>query len=132
MTPYLTYNGNCREAMQFYCDRLGASLQMMMRIGDAPMADQIPADQHERIMHARIQLNGLVLMASDAMSGFPFEGHKGFSLSLNPTEPAEAERLFAALADGGTVTMPLEKTFWARLFGTVTDRFGVPWMVNCE
>lgn len=132
MTPYLTYNGNCREAMQFYCDRLGATLQMMMRIGDAPMADQIPADQHERIMHARIQLNGLVLMASDAMSGFPFEGHKGFSLSLNPTKPAEAERLFAALADGGAVTMPLEKTIWARLFGTVTDRFGVPWMVNCE
>lgn len=132
MTPYLTYNGNCREAMQFYCDRLGASLQMLMRIGDAPMADQIPADQHDRVMHARIQLNGLVLMASDAMSGFPFEGYKGFSLSLNPTDPAEAERLFAALADGGTVTMALEKTFWARLFGTVTDRFGVPWMVNCE
>lgn len=132
MTPYLTYNGNCREAMQFYCDRLGASLQMLMRIGDAPMADQIPADQHDRVMHARIQLNGLVLMASDAMSGFPFEGYKGFSLSLNPTDPAEAERLFAALADGGTVTMALDKTFWARLFGTVTDRFGVPWMVNCE
>ena len=132
MTPYLTYHGNCREAMQFYCDRLGASLQMMMRIGDAHMASQIPADQHDRVMHARIELNGLVLMASDAMSGFPFEGYKGFSLSLNPTEPAEAERLFAALADGGTVTMALEKTFWARLFGTVTDKFGVPWMVNCE
>ncbi len=109
MTPYLTFNGNCRDAMQFYCDRLGASLQMMMRMGDSPVADQIPAAQHDQIMHAGITLNGLTLMASDAMSGFPYEGFKGFSLSLNPTDPAEAERLFAALADGGTVTMPLEK-----------------------
>ena len=132
MTPYLTFNGNCREAMQFYADRLGAAITFMARMGDAPIADQIPAAQHDHIMHACISLNDLTLMASDAMHGFPFEGFKGFALSLNPTDPAEAERLFAALADGGAVTMPLQQTFWARLFGTVTDRFGVPWMVNCE
>ena len=115
MTPYLTLNGDCRDAMQYYADRLGATITFMARMGDAPVADQIPAEQHDHIMHACITLNGLTLMASDAMHGWPFEGFKGFALSLNPADTTEAERLFAALADGGTVTMPLEKTFWARL-----------------
>lgn len=132
MNPYLSFNGNCKEAFDFYTTRLGATVSMMMTLAESPMADQVPPEHRQRIMHARLQFGADTLMGSDTMPGQPFNGLHGFSLSLNPTDPAEAERLFAALSEGGQVTMPLAQTFWARQFGMVTDRFGVPWMVNCE
>ncbi|PZR51895.1 MAG: VOC family protein, partial [Stutzerimonas stutzeri] len=99
--------------------------------------EQFPAEYRERIMHACLNLGDSTLMASDTLpgdtcGGGPYEGIKGCSISLHPTRVAEAEQLFAALGEGGTVIMPLEKTFWAERFGMLTDRFGLSWMVNCE
>jgi PhnB protein len=94
------------------------------------MGGETPPSMAERIMHARLAIDGRALMASDAMIGQPYDGMKGFSLSLVYPTPAEAQRVFDALADGGKVTMPMQKTFWAEAFGMLTDRFGVHWMVN--
>lgn len=132
MNPYLTFNGNCAAAFTYYAERLGGQIGMMMTMGESPMADQVPAQFKQNIMHASIFLNGGVVMGSDGMPGQPYPGLSGFSLSLSTTDPVEAERFFNALAEGGTVTMPLEPTFWAVRFGMVVDQFGVPWMVNCE
>jgi PhnB protein len=131
VTTYLTFNGNCAEAMRYYAEHLGGTIEMMLSHGDAPIADQVPKEWHESIMHARLALGDGLLMASDAP---PEHGQppQGFSVSLGVVTPAEAERVFAALADGGTVRMPLQPTFWAERFGMVVDRFGIPWMVNCE
>jgi len=126
---YLFFDGNCADAMRFYERTLGGKLQLMTH-GDSPMAAQTPPGSANRIMHARLELDGRLLMASDSMVGQPYEGMKGFSLSLIYPTVAEAQRIFAALADGGQVTMPIAKTFWAEAFGMLVDRFGTPWMVN--
>jgi PhnB protein len=126
---YLFFDGNCADAMRFYERTLGGKLQLMTH-GDSPMAAQTPPGSANRIMHARLELDGRFLMASDSMVGQPYEGMKGFSLSLIYPTVAEAQRIFAALADGGQVTMPIAKTFWAEAFGMLVDRFGTPWMVN--
>jgi len=135
ITTYLTLDGTTREAFTFYKDVLGGTLEMMT-FAQAPDAEQFPAEYRERIMHACLNLGDGVLMASDTLpgtcSGGPYEGIKGCSVSLHPTSVDESEKMFAALAEGGTVVMPLEKTFWAERFGMLTDRFGVSWMINCE
>ena len=131
ITPYLTFNGNCAEAFRFYAESLGGTIEMMMSHGESPIAAQVPKEWHSAIMHARLKVGDAVLMASDAP---PEQGQtpEGFSVSLGVDTPAEAERIFEALAEGGTVRMPLQQTFWAARFGMVVDRFGIPWMVNCE
>ncbi len=129
LDSYLFFDGNCADAMRFYERTLGGKLQLMTH-GDSPMAAQTPPGSANRIMHARLELDGRVLMASDSMVGYPYEGMKGFSLSLNYPAAAEAQRMFAALAEGGKITMPIAKTFWAEAFGMLVDRFGTPWMVN--
>jgi PhnB protein len=131
ITPYLTFNGNCAEAFRFYAESLGGTIEMMMSHGDSPVAAQVPKEWHSAIMHARLKVGDAVLMASDTP---PEQGQtpQGFSVSLGVDTPAEAERVFKALADGGTVRMPLQQTFWAQRFGMLVDRFGIPWMVNCE
>lgn len=91
----------------------------------------MPAERRKKIIHARLVGNGMLLMGSDAPPD-RYEPMKGFSVTLNVNEPAEAERVFNALADGGSVRMPLGETFWAKKFGMLTDRFGTPWMINCE
>jgi len=126
---YLFFDGNCADAMRSYERTLGGKLQLMTH-GDSPMTAQTPPGSANRIMHARLELDGRLLMASDSMVGQPYEGMKGFSLSLIYPTVAEAQRIFAALADGGQVTMPIAKTFWAEAFGMLVDRFGTPWMVN--
>ena len=126
---YMFFDGNCADAMRLYERTLGGKLQLMTH-GDSPMAAQTPPGSANRIMHARLELDGRLLMASDSMVGQPYEGMKGFSLSLIYPTVAEAQRIFAALADGGQVTMPIAKTFWAEAFGMLVDRFGTPWMVN--
>jgi PhnB protein len=126
---YLFFDGTCAEAMRFYARTLGGQLDMMTH-AQSPIAGQTPAGNAERIMHARLRLDDRSLMASDTMTGQPYAGMKGFALSLIYPTAAEAKRIFDALADGGQVTMPLQKTFWAEAFGMLTDRFGTPWMVN--
>ena len=127
---YLTFNGNCADAMRFYERTLGGKLEMLMTHAESPMAAQTPPGSADRIMHARLVIDGRILMASDSMAGQPYEGMKGFSLSLVYPTVSDAQRAFDALAEGGRVTMPLQKTFWAEAFGMLVDRFGTPWMVN--
>ena len=131
ISPYLAFDGQCEAAFRFYAACLGGRIEMMMTHGESPMADRSPPEARDRIMHAQLVVGDTVLMASDGPPGH-HQAMQGFSVSLMVGEPAEAERVFAALAEGGTVRMPLEETFWAMRFGMVTDRFGTPWMVNCE
>jgi PhnB protein len=131
VTPYLFFNGRCEEALNFYTSKLGARVEMLMRYKDSPEpvdpATVPPSSQH-LIMHASIRIGATTLSAADGCSA---EAGKfdGFGLSLQPADPAEAERLFAALSEGGQVRMPLGKTFFSPSFGMVVDRFGVLWMI---
>ncbi len=129
LNTYLFFDGTCADAMRFYERTLGGKLSLMTH-ADSPMAAQTPAGSADRILHARLDFDGGMLMASDSMVGQPHEGMKGFSLSLIYPTAAEGRRMFDALAQGGQVTMPMQKTFWAEGFGMLTDRFGTPWMVS--
>ena len=129
LDAYLTFDGNCADAMRFYERTLGGKLSLMTH-ADSPMAAQTPPGSADRIMHARLDFDGGMVMASDWMAGQPYGGMKGFSLSLIYPTAAEARRMFDTLAQGGQVTMPMDKTFWAEAFGMLVDRFGTPWMVN--
>jgi len=131
ITPYLSFDGRCREAFTFYAELLRGSIEMMMTHGESPMADQVPADWRDKIMHARLVIGGMELMGADSPPQYRTP-KQGFSVSLGVEPAAEAERVFTALAEGGTVKMPLQPTFWAERFGMVIDRFGTPWMINCE
>jgi PhnB protein len=130
LDSYLFFDGTCAEAMRFYERTLGGKIEMMMTHAQSPMGAQASPGNANRIMHARLVIDGHALMASDAMAGHPYEGMKGFSLALNYQTVAEARKAFDALANGGKVTVPMEKTFWAEAFGMLVDRFGTPWMVN--
>ena len=127
---YLFFDGTCADAMRFYERTLGGKLEMMMTAAQAPNAGELPPGSANRILHARLVVDGRVLMASDSMVGQPYGGMKGFSLSLAYPGVAEAKRVFDALAADGNVTMPFAETFWVEAFGMLVDRFGTPWMVN--
>ncbi|MEO8187827.1 MAG: VOC family protein [Burkholderiaceae bacterium] len=129
MNPYLTFDGNCADAMRFYQKTFGGQLEMMT-FDSSPMRDDIPKGHGDKIVHACLTVDGQSLMASDTGPWAPFEGIKGISVTLNYPTAATARPIFDALADQGKVTMPLQKTFWAEAFGMVNDRFGTPWMVN--
>jgi PhnB protein len=131
LNPYLNFNGNCEEAFKFYERCFDGKILMMMTHEQSPMADQVPADWRKKIMHARMTVGERVLMGSDAPPAH-FQKPQGFSVSYSVSDPAEAERAFKALAENGAIQMPLQETFWALRFGAVTDRFGIPWMINCE
>jgi PhnB protein len=129
--PYLFFNGCCEEAVQFYKSALGAELDMMLRYRespDAPPPGMVPPGWENKIMHASFRVGGNTIMASDGCE--EGGGFGGFSLSLSVATTAEADRCFAALAEGGKVTMPLGKTFWSPRFGMLTDRFGLGWMIS--
>ena len=129
--PYLFFDGKCEEALNFYKSALGAKVDMMMRFKDSPApvpAGQCAPGSDDKIMHAALRIGDTVLMASDGMAGGKPE-FKGFSLSVNAADEKEADRMFAALGNGGTVVMPLGKTFFSPRFGMVSDKFGVGWMV---
>ena len=133
LNAYIGFDGNCAEAMRFYERVLGGKIEMMMTNGESPMRDQMPPGNEDRIMHARLVLDQGTLMAGDAMVGGcdqSYEGMKGFSLTLSYMSASEAASVFDALSEGGKVTMPLQKTFWAESFGMLTDRFGTPWIIN--
>jgi len=130
---YLAFNGNCAEAMRFYEQALGGKLEVLMSGADSPMAADIPKEFADRILHARLALpGGGMLYAGDAPAHIPYEGIKGVSIAVDYASLAEAEKVFAALAAGGQVGMPMQPTFWARRFGMCTDKFGTPWLVNGE
>jgi PhnB protein len=131
MNPYLSFKGDCEAAFKFYEQSLGAELGALFRYGESPMAGDVPAGWSDKIMHGSLTLGGQVLMGGDVAPD-RYEEPKGFSLSLQINRTGEAERVFHALAKGGRVVMPLEKTFWAALFGMIVDRFGMPWLINCE
>lgn len=131
-TAYLAFDGNCAEAMRFYEQALNAKLQALMTNGESPMAADIPPEHHHRILHAYLVLpdSAGALMAGDCMAGVPYEGMKGFSLTMNYPTVEQAESVFKALSPGGKVTMPMQPAFWAKTWGMLTDRFGTPWIVN--
>ena len=129
--PYLLFNGRCEEAFTFYAECLRGRIEAMIPHAGSPAEQHVPPEWRSKILHARLSVGEQVLMASDAPPG-RFEKPQGFSVSISVTDPAEAERIFRALAENGTITMPMEQTFWAARFGMCVDRFGIPWMVNCE
>ena len=129
VTTYLNFDGDCGPAFRFYAEVLGGTIGFMQTFGDSPMADELPADKRDHVVHARLDIGDQVLMGSDSPG--QYEKPQGFGVSLGVT-PDEAERIFPALADGGTVQMPLQETYWSKRFGVVTDRYGTPWIVNGE
>jgi len=131
IAPYLGFNGQCQEAFKFYEQCLGGQIVAMIPHRGTPAAEHVPPDQQDRILHARLAAGDAVLMGSDYPAG-EFAAPKGISVSLQVEDAAAAERVFHALAEGGTVQMPIQETFFAARFGMLTDRFGIPWMVNCE
>lgn len=128
--PYLFFGGKCEEAIEFYRSALGAEVQMLMRYKESPEEQRpVPSCFDDKVMHASLRIGETILMASDGMcDGKP--NFDGFSLSVTVPDEAEADRVFAALGEGGLVTMPLDKTLWSPKFGMLTDRFGVGWMVS--
>jgi PhnB protein len=130
LNPYLYFNGDCAVAFKVYEQLLGGKVEAMMPHAGTPAETAVPKEWGEKIIHASMTVGDFVLMASDAPPGH-YHAPQGFSVSLQVQTPAEAERIFQGLAEGGKVTMPLEKTFFAARFGMLTDRFGIPWMINC-
>lgn len=129
--PYLNFDGTCREAFEFYAETFGGTIDAMIPHGGSPIEDQVPAEWHDLILHAHMTAGDTVIMASDSPPG-RHEQPKGLYVHIGLEDPAEADRIFAALSKGGRVTMPLDRTFWAQRFGMVVDKYGTPWMVNCE
>jgi PhnB protein len=126
--PYLFFEGRCEEAVEFYRRALGAEVEMLMRFKDSPEPTMAPPGAGDKVMHMSLRIGETTVLASDGRcQGRP--GFQGFSLSLTVPNDAEAERLFASLAGGGQVQMPLTKTFFSPRFGMVADRFGVSWMI---
>jgi PhnB protein len=129
--PYLFFNGDCEAAFHFYERCLGGKIEAMLTHAGTPAEQQVPAEWRSKILHARLAVGDAVLMASDAPPGH-YQKPQGFSVSVQISEPGRAESVFHALADGGTVTMPIQETFFAARFGMLVDKFGTHWMVNCE
>lgn len=128
LIPYLNFDGKCGEAFDFYAAALGGTIVAKTTYGDSPICDEMPADSHDRIMHCQLEAAGTTLMGAD---GPPPHGGSTTCINVDVDSIEDAERIFAALADGGQVRMPIEETFWAHRWGVLTDRFGKPWMVNC-
>ncbi|HTK95594.1 MAG TPA: VOC family protein [Terriglobales bacterium] len=129
---YLFFNGNCKEAFETYARVLGARIDAMLTHAGTPAESHTPPEWRDKILHAKMSIGNTTLMASDAPPGHQAEKFQGFSVNVSVSDLADAERIFHALSEGGKVNMPFAETFWARGFGMLVDRFGIPWMVNCE
>ncbi len=127
---YLNFNGQCEAAFNFYEKCLGGKITFMMPYAGTPAESQAPADWRNKILHATLQVGDQQLQGVDCLPDH-YERPQGFSVSLQSKDPAEAERIFHALAENGTVAFSLQETFWAVRFGMLTDQFGIPWMINC-
>lgn len=128
--PYLNFDGRCAEAFRLYERVLGGKVETLMTHADAPIADQVPAEWRDRVMHACLVVGDQTIMASDTPPG-QYETPRGMYVSVHVDQPDEAERVFGELAEGGRVTMPIAPTFWSARFGMCVDRFGTQWMINC-
>jgi PhnB protein len=131
LNPYIYFNGRCQEALDFYEAALGAKVVFKMTYGESPAADKCSKESLDKIMHARLDVGGSVIMMSDAPES-RYSTPQGFSISLNLQDPVESELVYKELSAGGKIQMPMEETFWAQRFAMFTDKFGTPWMINCE
>ncbi len=129
VNPYIAFKGNCQEAIDFYKDALGAEVLFSQPYGDSPMAEMGPADA---IMHATIKIGESNIMMCDDMRPEAGDAGGNIALAIGLNDVQKAKTMFDNLADGGNVTMPLDKTFWAEAFGMLTDKFGINWMINCD
>lgn len=129
-SSYLLFDGNCREAFEWYAEVLGGTIIMMLTGTESPVAEEIPAEFADKIMHVSLQVRNWMLMGSDCPPGM-FEKPQGFHVQIAFEDEQQAEATFNQLAEGGLVQMPFEPTFWAKRFGMLVDRFGTPWMLNC-
>ena len=131
VNPYLSFNGQCEAAFKFYEQCLGGEGLSFHKYGGSPMESQVPPEWKDRVMHATLLCGKTALMGADAPPQYYREA-QGFSVSLNVDQAEDADRVFNALAQGGKVQMPIQQTFWAKRFGVLIDKFGIPWMVNCS
>lgn len=131
VSVYLSFKGDCASAFKFYEEVLGAKPGLLFRYADSPMADIVPDGWENKIMHGSVRIGEHLLEGADVPPE-RYEQPKGISLSINARSAEEADRVFGQLADGGRVVYAMEKTFWSERFGMVVDRFGIPWMINCE
>lgn len=131
VSAYLSFNGDCEAAFKYYREVLGAEPGLLFSYADSPMTDVLPEGWENKIMHGSVRIGGTLLEGADAPPE-RYEKPQGFSLSLNVPTASEAEGLFEKLGNGGRVVYPIAKTFWSERFGMVVDRFGIPWMINCE
>ena len=131
INPYLNFSGQCDAAFKFYEKVLGGKITGVMTFGNSPMASQAPPGWGDKVMHAHMTVGDAAIMGSDAPPE-RFQKPQGFAVSLQVKTPSEGERIFKGLSENGQVTMPYQKTFWSAGFGMLTDRFGIPWMINCE
>jgi PhnB protein len=131
LMPYVFLNGRCEEALNFYKDALGGEIQMISRFKDAPSKEMIPPGGEDKIMHASLKFGDNHLLLSDGRCD-PTQKPAGYSLSIGASTADEGRKVFDKLAAGGKVDMPFEKTFWTSGFGMLTDKFGIPWMVNAD
>ena len=131
LNPYLFFNSECNAAFKFYEQCLGGKIDAMMTYGASPMAEQTPPERRDNIMHAQLTVGDIVLMGADCPPDM-FEQPQGFYISLQFNNVVDAEQIFNTLAENGTIRMPLAETFWAKRFGMLVDRFGTPWMINCD
>jgi PhnB protein len=132
LNTYLNFDGDCEAAFNYYSRHLGGKIVVLMKYADGPMAERTPPEARDKVMHARYEVDGFSLMGTDCTAEHPYRPINCAYVLVNLDDAAKAERVFTALADGGKVEMPLQETFWAHRYGVARDRFGVPWMVNCE
>ena len=130
LVPYLNFAGNAEEALNFYTDSLGGEVIMINRYGDSPMPSD--EDYKQKLMHARLQFDGNLLMMSDVFKGQPVSTDGNIQLSVEVPDKDRLNEVFNKMARGGTVTMPLAEQFWGATFGMLKDKFGVNWMFNSE
>jgi PhnB protein len=132
INAYLNFNGQCEEAFKFYEQLLGGKIQAMLPHAGTPAEQHVPLEWRDKIMHARLIVGANEFMGADSPPGRGDGPAKRFCMSIGLSDVKEAERIFHGLAQGGAVQMPLQATFWAASFGMLVDRFGIPWMINCE
>ena len=129
LNPYLTFDGNCEEAFRFYESVLNGRVNVMLTYGESPLAKQVPTDWSKKILHVTLTVGDFVLQGGDVLPE-RYLKPQGISVMLN-VSPEEADRIFPALAENGTVEISLQETFWASRFAMLVDQFGTPWMINC-
>ncbi len=131
LSPCLNFNGQCEAAFKFYEQCLGGKIQIMMTWGDSPMADHVPSEWRDKIVHTTLIVGDTSLLGSDAPPD-RYEAPRGIYVTIHIKDQAKAESVFKKLAENGTIQMPFEQTFWSAGFGMCVDRFGTPWMINTE